>query len=115
VERRRRETINEGISEISKIIPGSEKNKGAILHRAVQFIAQLKENEQQNIEKWSLEKLLLDQAIAELGSTAQRLKQELTLATRKCDLYRQACEDADIALPPAIKELEERAKAGDGN
>lgn len=110
VERRRRETINEGISEISKIVPGCEKNKGAILHRAVQFIQQLKENESQNIEKWSLEKLLLDQAITELGSTAERLKRELTLVTRQRDLYRQACDDANVEAPAEAKELEERIK-----
>jgi transcriptional regulator CBF1 len=111
VERRRRETINEGISEISKIVPGCEKNKGAILHRAVQFIAQLKENESQNIEKWSLEKLLLDQAITELGSTAEKLKNELTLVTQQRDMFRELLEEANIALPAAAKELDERAKA----
>jgi transcriptional regulator CBF1 len=110
VERRRRETINEGISEISKIVPGCEKNKGAILHRAVQFIAQLKENEQQNIEKWSLEKLLLDQAITELSSTAERLKRELTEVTRQRDIYKAACEEHDV-VPAEIKELEAQAKA----
>jgi len=30
VERRRRETINEGITELARIVPGSEKNKGSI-------------------------------------------------------------------------------------
>lgn len=56
VERRRRETINEGINELAKIVPGCEKNKGSILQRAVSFITQLRENETQNIEKWTLEK-----------------------------------------------------------
>jgi transcriptional regulator CBF1 len=76
----------------------------------VQFIQQLKENETQNIEKWSLEKLLLDQAITELGSTAERLKRELTLVTRQRDLYRQACEDANITPPEEVKELDARIK-----
>ena len=76
VERRRRETINEGINELAKIVPGCEKNKGSILQRAVQFITQLKENENQNIEKWTLEKLLTEQAIAELSSSCDKLKQE---------------------------------------
>ncbi|KAL9081354.1 MAG: hypothetical protein Q9157_000073 [Trypethelium eluteriae] len=76
VERRRRETINEGINELAKIVPGCEKNKGSILQRAVQFITQLKENESQNIEKWTLEKLLTEQAIAELSSSCDKLKEE---------------------------------------
>ncbi|KAF1811023.1 hypothetical protein P152DRAFT_364931, partial [Eremomyces bilateralis CBS 781.70] len=74
VERRRRETINEGINELSKIVPGCEKNKGSILQRAVQYIQQLRDAEQQNIEKWTLEKLLTEQALAELSSTVDRLK-----------------------------------------
>ena len=77
VERRRRETINEGINELAKIVPDCEKNKGSILARAVQFITQLKENESQNIEKWTLEKLLTEQAIAELSSTCDKYKEEL--------------------------------------
>ncbi|GES79433.1 helix-loop-helix DNA-binding domain-containing transcription factor [Rhizophagus clarus] len=53
VERRRRDTIN-----------------------AVQYIQQLKENEAANIEKWTLEKLLTDQAIQELQTQVEMLKTE---------------------------------------
>lgn len=74
VERRRRETINEGINELAKIVPGCEKNKGSILQRAVTYITQLRENEAKNIEKWTLEKLLTDQAIAELSAAIDKLK-----------------------------------------
>ena len=74
VERRRRETINEGINELQKIVPGCEKNKGSILARSVQYIQQLKENEVSNIEKWTLEKLLTDQAINELSQQVEMLK-----------------------------------------
>lgn len=63
VERRRRETINDGINDLKKIVPGCEKNKGSILQRAVQYIQQLKEAEASNIEKWTLEKLLTDQSV----------------------------------------------------
>jgi bHLH factor len=40
--------------------------KAAILSRAVQYIHHLKENEARNIEKWTLEKLLMDQAMGDL-------------------------------------------------
>lgn len=80
VERRRRETINEGINELAKIVPGCEKNKGSILQRAVQYITQLRENETKNIEKWTLEKLLTDQAITELSMSVDKLKSELERA-----------------------------------
>jgi len=76
VERRRRDTINAGINELAKIVPGCEKNKGSILNRAVQYIQQLKENEAANIEKWTLEKLLTDQAIQELQTQVEMLKTE---------------------------------------
>ncbi|KAF7303091.1 BHLH domain-containing protein [Mycena kentingensis (nom. inval.)] len=68
VERRRRGNINDGINELGRIVPSGsgEKAKGAILSRAVQYIHHLKENEARNIEKWTLEKLLMDQAMGDL-------------------------------------------------
>lgn len=62
VERRRRETINEGINELAKLIPEGEKNKGKILSRAVQYIHELKQQQSNDLEKWTLEKLLCEQA-----------------------------------------------------
>ncbi|KAK4962373.1 basic helix-loop-helix protein [Elasticomyces elasticus] len=93
VERRRRETINEGINELAKIVPGCEKNKGSILQRAVQFITQLKENESQNIEKWTLEKLLTEQAIAELSASCDKLKKEATRAWAECEKWKTKAEE----------------------
>jgi hypothetical protein len=110
VERRRREAINEGINELAKIVPGCEKNKGSILQRAVQYIAQLKENEAQNIEKWTLEKLLLDQAITELSATADRMKNDAKHAWEQVEVYKRACEDNGI-VPLEIKDRDE-ANAG---
>ena len=96
VERRRRETINEGINELAKIVPNCEKNKGSILQRGVQYITQLKENETRNIEKWTLEKLLTDQAIAELSSSVERLKNELTAAYKEAERWKKTCLDAGL-------------------
>jgi hypothetical protein len=77
VERRRRENINEGINELSRIVPGCEKNKGSILNRAAVYIRQLKETEAATLEKWTLEKLLTDQAINELNRQVEVFKTEL--------------------------------------
>ncbi|KAK9237714.1 hypothetical protein V1525DRAFT_403145 [Lipomyces kononenkoae] len=96
VERRRRETINEGITELAKIVPGCEKNKGSILQRAVQYIQQLKENEAANIEKWTLEKLLTEQAIAELSASNEKLKAEVDRAWREADAWKKTCAHAGI-------------------
>ncbi|KAL3423538.1 helix-loop-helix DNA-binding domain-containing protein [Phlyctema vagabunda] len=97
VERRRRETINEGINELAKIVPGCEKNKGSILQRAVSFITQLKENETQNIEKWTLEKLLTEQAIAELSTSNDKLKAECERAWREVETWKKTCQSAGLA------------------
>ncbi|KFY35528.1 hypothetical protein V494_05835 [Pseudogymnoascus sp. VKM F-4513 (FW-928)] len=97
VERRRRETINEGINELAKIVPGCEKNKGSILQRAVSFITQLKENEDQNIEKWTLEKLLTEQAIAELSASNDKLKAECERAWREVETWKKTCQSAGLA------------------
>ena len=76
VERRRRGNINEGINELGRIVPNGsgEKAKGAILSRAVQYIHHLKENEARNIEKWTLEKLLMDQAMGDLQTQLEEIK-----------------------------------------
>jgi transcriptional regulator CBF1 len=112
VERRRRETINEGINELSKIVPGCEKNKGSILQRAVQYISQLKENENQNIEKWTLEKLLLDQAITELSSSCDRLKAEAQQAKQEAEIWKRACADHGI-VPEEYKGKGESGGGGE--
>jgi bHLH factor len=78
VERRRRGNINEGINELGRLVPNSsgEKAKGAILARAVQYIHHLKENEARNIEKWTLEKLLMDQAMGDLQAQLEEVKRK---------------------------------------
>ncbi|KAF9874041.1 helix-loop-helix DNA-binding domain-containing protein [Colletotrichum karsti] len=104
VERRRRETINEGINELAKIVPNCEKNKGSILQRAVTFINQLKENENQNIEKWTLEKLLTEQAIAELSASNDKLKQECERLYKELETWKRVAQNAGLSYPQANKE-----------
>jgi len=112
VERRRRETINEGINELAKLVPGCEKNKGSILQRAVQFITQLKENESQNIEKWTLEKLLTEQAISELSTSCDKFKSECQRAWQEMEIWKQACK-ANGIVPDEFKDREENGQDGD--
>lgn len=92
VERRRRGNINEGINELGRIVPNGsgEKAKGAILSRAVQYIHHLKENEARNIEKWTLEKLLMDQAMGDLQSQLGEVQnQNVELQRVKGEMERQ--------------------------
>ncbi len=81
---------------MAKIVHGCEKNKGSILQRAVSFIQQLKENEANNIEKWTLEKLLTEQAIAELSSSNDKLKAECERAWRECETWKKTCQSAGL-------------------
>jgi DNA phosphorothioation-dependent restriction protein DptG len=112
VERRRRETINEGINELAKIVPGCEKNKGSILQRAVSFISQLKENEQQNIEKWTLEKLLTEQAITELSASNDKLKQECERLYRELETWKRVAQNAGLEPPQPKEEPNTGAASG---
>ncbi|KAI5954988.1 CBF1 [Candida jiufengensis] len=85
VERRRREAINLGIKELADLIPTRDTNKTQILQRAAEYIKRLKENENNNIEKWTLEKLLTEQAVSELSASNEKLKSELERAYREIE------------------------------
>jgi len=91
VERRRRENINAGIKELAALLPTQDSNKSQILQRGIEYIKRLKENENNNIEKWTLEKLLTDQAVAELTASNEKLKAELERAYREVEHWKKAC------------------------
>lgn len=89
VERRRRETINEGINELAKVVPNSEKNKGAILRQAVKYIHSVQEahdklsSEVESVtalvverEKALLDKNLAQSALRELHAQHEQLKRD---------------------------------------
>ncbi|MCJ1476854.1 basic helix-loop-helix protein [Lambiella insularis] len=80
VERRRRETINEGINELAKIVPGCEKNKGSILQRAVNYIMDLKRQQDDFVDKRTMEKVVLEQALAELTNQIESYKEGMQKA-----------------------------------
>ncbi|CBQ71194.1 related to centromere binding factor 1 [Sporisorium reilianum SRZ2] len=88
VERRRRSAINDGITQLSHIVPGCDAkntNKGAIIHAAVRYIQDLKHNEASNIEKWTLEKLLMDQAMGDLTAQLDEAQQQIERLRHELD------------------------------
>jgi transcriptional regulator CBF1 len=92
VERRRRETINEGINEIAKIVPGCEKNKGSILQRAVSYITELTTKER----SWNNERATIDVAIKELSERNNKMKVSVDQAWKERDKWMKRCRDAGL-------------------
>jgi transcriptional regulator CBF1 len=92
VERRRREVINEGIENIAKIIPGTEKNKGAILQRTYEYIQEL-QNER---NKWQDERATFDIALKELTSRLDRMKETSRNAWAETNKWQSRCREAGL-------------------
>ena len=107
VERRRRSAINDGIVQLSQIVPGCDvknTNKGSIIIAAVRYIQDQKNNEASNIEKWTLEKLLMDQAMNDLSMSldesrreVERLRAQLGMAEASGDKHGAAAPAAAAA------------------
>ncbi|KAJ1551208.1 basic helix-loop-helix protein, partial [Nowakowskiella sp. JEL0078] len=74
IERRRRDLINEGINELSKLIPNQEKNKGRIIMRAVEYILDLQTERADHLEKCNFEKMISADTIAHLHASMEYFK-----------------------------------------
>ena len=85
VERRRRDTINFGITELAKIVPECDKNKGSIVHKAADYIKYLQRTNLVTIEKWRDEKKENDEKIKSLQEQIERLERELDVTKRTND------------------------------
>lgn len=53
----------------------------------------MKDNEKKNIEKWTLEKMLTDEAISELSMSVDKLKDELSRSLREAAKWKKRCQD----------------------
>ena len=103
MERRRRETINEGINEIAKIVPGCDKNKGSILQRAVSYITELAAKER----SWDNERATIDVAIKELSERNNKMKASAEQAWTEAAKWQKRCRDAGLEF--------DDYDSGDGN
>lgn len=83
VERRRRENINMAINALGVLLPVKETSKAAILSRSVEYIQKLKETENSNIEKWTLQKLLSEQNASQLTAANEKLQEDLANAYKE--------------------------------
>ncbi|EZF74039.1 hypothetical protein H105_04166 [Trichophyton soudanense CBS 452.61] len=98
VERRRRETINEGINEIAKMVPGCEKAKGSILQRAIQYIAKLQEDSKEMAARFDTTNMTTNQAITEISAQNAKLKNEVNLRSDIASKWIQRCRDAGLSF-----------------
>ena len=92
VERRRRETINEGINEIARFLPGSDKNKGSILHNAVKYIHELQEKER----KFGNERATFDIALKELSNRIELMRKSSEQAWAEVNKWQRRCREAGL-------------------
>lgn len=92
VERRRREVINEGIENIAKIVPGTEKNKGAILQRTHQYVGEL----QAKVSGFDNERATFEIALKELTNRLDRMKERARNAWAESAKWQQRARDAGL-------------------
>ncbi|KAJ7802815.1 hypothetical protein B0H14DRAFT_2296931, partial [Mycena olivaceomarginata] len=91
-ERNRRANINALIDELGRLVLAGEMDKTAIISRAAQYIRHLKQNEVCNIEKHTLEKLLLEKAIDERKALLTNLRRMWEEECRNRQLAEQELE-----------------------
>lgn len=108
MERRRREAINEGINQIARLVPNCDKNKGAILQRAIEYICQLHDEKKAMSERWEQNNMTTSHAINEISAQNSKLKVEVN---RRGDIalkWLQRCRDAGLEFDDyeEAKELE---------
>lgn len=92
VERRRREVINEGIENIAKMIPSTDKNKGAVLQNACRYISDL----QAKIKDFDNERRLFEVAQQELVSRNNSLRDNAERAWSETQKWMNRCRDAGL-------------------
>lgn len=108
MERRRREAINEGINQIARLVPNCDKNKGAILQRAIEYILQLQDAKKHIDQQFEDHSLTTNQAINELSASNQKLNAEISRRNEIALKWLQRCRDAGLEFDDyeEAKELE---------
>ncbi|SCV02113.1 LANO_0F15324g1_1 [Lachancea nothofagi CBS 11611] len=109
VERRRRENINSAINKLSDLLPVKESSKASILLRAAEYIQKLRDTENANIEKWTLQKLLSEQQVSTLTKSNESLQLELGNAFKQVDILKRQLRNSGISIDPEVMKLESEA------
>jgi transcriptional regulator CBF1 len=86
--------INDGIENIASLVPGNEKNKGAILGRTASYIEEL----QAQVGKFETERATLDAAIKELTKRVENSRDTIKQAYAEANKWQQRCRDAGLSF-----------------
>lgn len=92
VERRRREVINEGIENIAKMIPSTDKNKGAVLQNACRYISEL----QAKIQSFDNERNVFEITQQELTRRNETLRDSAQRAWQETAKWMGRCREAGL-------------------
>lgn len=96
MERRRREAINEGINQLSHLVPNCDKNKGAILQRTIEYMGQLQDEKRLIDQRFEQHSLTTNQAINEITASNSKLKAEVGRRNNIALKWLQRCRDAGL-------------------
>merc|ERR1711939_918208 len=81
-----------GLENIAKIVPCSEKNKGAILQRTHQYILEMQTEKAQ----FQTERATFEIALRELTNRLDRMKGSARTAWAESNKWQQRCRDAGL-------------------
>lgn len=96
VERRRRETINEGIMSLANIVPDCEKAKGAILRRAVTYVMELRNQIDSLQHDNGQTKGTLGGLLAEITAANAELRTDNSVAVAEIERLKTKLQNAGI-------------------
>lgn len=89
-------------------MPNCDKNKGAILQRAIEYICQLQEEKKAMEHRFEQNNLTTSHAITEISQSNQKLKAEVDRRNNIAMKWLQRCRDAGLEFDDYedAKELE---------
>lgn len=89
-------------------MPNCDKNKGAILQRAIEYICQLQEEKKTIDQRFEQHSLTTNHAIAEISASNSKLKAEVSRRNNTALKWLQRCRDAGLDFEDyeEAKELE---------
>jgi len=106
VERRRRAMINDGIEGIVALLPNPDKQKGAILAQAANYIRELQEENRKNGEEIALSTMRYESEIKELQTSLAAALSRYESEHAHCERLERSWRDAEARVSALRLELD---------